>query len=395
MRQVYIKGVRESMQRLPTYLQPFITLLTGKALSEEKPLLTMRPILSFFTGTSLVAALALINIHLLNSGSLLGYCLLPISWVVVTGQLRKIQVVFAHHCVHRTYFHKNAIYNDFMLELLTVLAFVQNGKEYRRDHLGHHNREKFTTQGDADAHILYTLGFRPRMSRPALWRKLFFVIFTPYMHVLFLTSRVRSNIFNRKGSWRWVSLIWLTCILSAPLIVAKWWTVAAVVWVPMFILYNISALLQFITEHAWMLSIQAPQDDFSYAERCWGRFLGDPLPEQLTFRNGLVWCLRAVFIHAPVRFGCLVGDLPAHDWHHLCTLRNKDPSTWPTAIYSRQEMIDEECQFKMEDREIWGLYDMLDHVFGLLSRVPAEQPVLNHSNLEHSNLEPTLLSPSN
>ncbi len=381
MSHVYRKGIRESLKRFPPVFQPLITLFTGKPLPEEKPLMSMRPILSFFIGTSLVISLVIFNIHLLAESPYWGWAILPVIWVLCVGQLRKIQVVFAHHCVHRTYFHKNARYNDFMLEFLTILAFVQNGKEYRRDHLGHHNRDNFTTLEDSDANTLYSFGFKPGLSRPALWRNLFLIIFSPKLHFTFLKMRVTSNVINRTGSWRWASILWLGLLLSLPLMVSVWWTVIVVLWVPMFLIYNISALLQFITEHAWMLSEESPDNDHDYADRCWGRFLGDPAPEQGTFFNWLIWGLRALFIHAPIRFGCLVGDLPAHDWHHLCTLRNKDPSTWPTAIYSRQEMIDGGCQFKMEDREIWGLYDMLDHVFALLSDVPANEISVDDADL--------------
>jgi hypothetical protein len=308
---------------------------------------------------------------LLIISSIYGWILLPFSWVLCTGQLRKIQVVFAHHCVHRTYFHNNAKYNDFMLELLTLLAFVQNGREYRIDHLGHHNRQYFTTKDDADAALLYSLGFLPGLSREKLWKKLFFIIFTPKLHYIFIKSRFMSNIVNRPFKWRVASSLWLLFLLFGTTILVKWWVVVLVLWVPMFILYNISALLQFITEHAWMITDDSPKGDLAYAERCWGRFFGEKMPtnddrKQFLILRWSVWLLKMLVIHAPIRFACFVGDLPAHDWHHLCTLKDKDPSSWPTAIFSRQEMIDQGCTLMMEKRELWGLKSMLDHVFLLL-----------------------------
>lgn len=369
MNRDYQVGVRESMGQLPIFLQPFITLFTGKPLTGEKPLISMRPFLSFLLSSTALVALIVWNVNLIEDSSIWGYVLLPFSWIFCTGQLRKIQVVYAHHCVHRTYFHRNATYNDFMLEFLTVLAFVQNGKDYRRDHLGHHNRENFTTRADSDANFLYFLGFLPGLDRAVLWRRLFRVIFSPKLHLTFIKFRLVSNVIGRRGYWRFASVCWLLVILALPFTTHNGWSFVVVLWLPMFIFYNVSALLQFITEHAWMLSEEAPKNDSGYADRCWGRFLGDPIPPSSSLLSWMLWTTRLLLIHAPVRYGCLVGDLPAHDWHHLCTLKNKDPTTWPTAIFSRQEMIDGGCNLKMENRELWGMYHMLNHVFTLLSLV--------------------------
>lgn len=364
-------GIRESMTSLPGWLQPFITLITGKPLPNERPRLSPPPLVNFVLTMLVLTGMMAVNLYLLAHAIMWGWLALPFTWVICTGLLRKIQVVFAHHCVHRHFIHKNPAANELMLNILTTITLVQNGKEYRQDHLGHHSRVIFTTKEDADAALLFKLGFIPGEKKSVLWKKLFVVLFSPRLHWTFLSSRIRSNFIKRPPTWRLISISWAVSITVGLSMITTWWHVALVVWLPLFILYNASALIQFITEHAWMVTEKSPQGLNTYAERCWGRFFGDPCPDAEA--HGLSgiglwvkWFAKMIFIHAPIRFGCFVGDLPAHDWHHLCSFKQNDPATWPVAIFSRQSMIDRGIGLGMEVRELWGLSSMLNHVFTLL-----------------------------
>lgn len=364
------------MAGFPAWMQPGITLLTGKSLPGEKPSLSLSPAANLMLSIAAMISLMTINIYLFAHSVTSGLVMLPITWIFCTGLLRKIQVVFAHHCVHRTFFVGNPVANDIMLELLTTLTLVQNGVEYRRDHLGHHNRELFTTKDDADAALLYKLGFLPGLKKSALWKRLFLVLFSPQLHWIFLKSRFQSNFVNRSLPGRIVAISWAVAITIGLSLLVPWWQLALVIWLPLFVLYNASALIQFITEHAWMLSAKAPAGIEAYADRCWGRFFGDPCPINVRGVKAIYqwahWLVKMVFVHVPVRFACFVGDLPAHDWHHLCTIKNLEPASWPRALYSRQNMIDSGVGLGMEQRELWGLKSMLDHVFSLLESVDEE-----------------------
>jgi len=367
----YREGIRESMSCLPVWMQPLITMITGKPLPFEKPVFTNSPRNSFFITLFLISGMMILNVFLLSNTVIYGFVLLPVTWIICTGQIRKIQVVYAHHCVHRTFFKNKPKINDFMLEVLTIIVLVQNGDEYRRDHLGHHSRELFTTKNDSDAALLFELGFLPSLKANTLWKKLFVVMFSPKFHWFFLKSRFYSNLINRPLGWRLLAIVWALTISIGLAMTFVWWHIALVVWLPIFIFYNASALLQFITEHAWMISDKSPKSLDSYADRCWGRFFGDACPA-IELRGvdaaiqWSIWSCRMLFVHAPIRFGCFVGDLPAHDWHHLCTFKDYDPASWPVALYSRQLMIDSGHGLGMESRELWGLHSMLNHAFNLL-----------------------------
>ena len=133
--------------------------------------------------------------------------------------------------------------------------------------------------------------------------------------------------------------------------------------------------MQFLTEHLWLLSEMAPTNKDAYAERCVGRFCGEPVPGATGKAASVVawagWWLRTLFVHLPTRLGIIVGDLPAHDWHHLCGFVKQHPSEWPSAIYARQRAIDSGEAAGMERRELWGLAAMTRHVLSAMSQAPS------------------------
>ncbi len=368
----YRTQVRESMAVLPRWMQPWLTRLTGKALPGEAGR-ALHPVQSLALSLALLLGLAAGNLLLLSGGGMAGFAMLPLTWLVITGLMRKMQVVYGHHCVHRVFVRGHPAGNEFLLRALTTFLLVQNGAEYRRDHLGHHNRSLFTTVRDADAAFLHRLGFQPGTRRGVLWRRLLLgTLLSPRFHGLFLAARLGSCLMRQPPAWRLAAAAWTGLLTAGLAALAGWWQAALVVWVPMFFLYHHSALLQFLTEHAWLVSGEAPRSVDAYAERCWGRFLGDPCPAPGRHR-GLAWLgawtrwwLRLLLLHAPVRVACLVGDLPAHDWHHLCGFIGDDTAAWPGAIHARQAAIDRGRSLRMEQRELWGLRSMLDHVFLLL-----------------------------
>ncbi len=364
-------GVRESMTVLPACLQPLLTYITGKPLADERPSFAPAPMPNFVMSLAALLGLMAGNLYLLAQASIFGFLILPLTWVICTGLLRKMQVVFGHHSVHRTFIPSNPAANELMLNILVTIPLAQNSEEYRHDHFGHHSRALFTTLKDADAAFLHTLGFAPGASKAALWHTLFKVLVLPRLHWLFLLARMRSNFITRPPLWRLLAAAWLGFLTVGLCLLTAWWHVALVVWLPFFIFYHISALLQFLTEHAWMISRDAPESTEAYAERCWGRFLGAPCPPRadgarLQLLPWIQWWAGMILVHAPMRLGCLVGDLPAHDWHHLCGFLRQAPALWPTAIFARQSAIDGGNSMGMERRELWGMHSMLEHVFSAL-----------------------------
>ncbi|WP_256731156.1 fatty acid desaturase [Ralstonia pickettii] len=358
------------MNRFPILLQPFLTWLTGKPLDDsEKPYSI--PKTADIAMTPLIGALSIQLLALLSeSNTPVAWPLIFLLWIVLVGVLRKLQVTHLHHAIHNRLFCSAAL-NKFYTKLIPSIIFVQNGSEYKKEHLAHHNADIFTTKQDADAAFLAQLGFIPGRTRKELWQTLWITVLSPAFHALFLQARLRSTLI--RGKSQELTLAWVMVGLHfafAALLGLKAYLIA--VFIPMTVLYHISALLQFLTEHAWDVTGSAPSDWDAYAARCWGRFCGERYPE--SSGGGLIrttrymiqvaiWSARMLVIHAPVRLGCLVSDLPAHDWHHLAHLAGQNSRDWPRSLYLRQAAIECGDRPGFAGRELWGISNMIEHQF--------------------------------
>lgn len=380
----YAQGVRESMSVLPHWMQPMLSSLTGKPLKGEAAQVldpkTSLMLACVWLLLCLGVPALMLSTPLTNGWAWATAFGLPLCWLGAAGQMRKLQVVVGHHCVHRVFLRGAPRLNDGLLECVSTLILVQSAREYRRDHLGHHSRTLFTTREDADAAFLLSLGFRPGLPVSAAWRLLGTTLISPRFHLLFLSARLRSALGPQRAmAWRAATSLWMVVLLVAlPALIGTVPSLLAI-WIPLIGVYQGSALLQFLTEHAWLRSEQPPQGKVDYAQRCWGRFLGERCPEpglpplkQLFAWSR--WWTRMALVHAPVRMSCLVGDLPAHDWHHLCGFLGGDPARWTCALHDRQNAIDAVTAHplarQMGRQELWGLSSMLDHVFHLLATAP-------------------------
>jgi hypothetical protein len=338
---------------------------------------------------------AVYGVFLLNPW--LGVAAAYFGAVYQTGLFRRFQVEYGHHASHATFVRGDRARNRFIHELCTTLALCQNGHEYRKDHLEHHDRQVFTTMEDADAIFLHRFGFRPGRSRRALWWTLAWTVVSPRFHACFGWARIKSTFLTREH-WRWglASVAWLAVLAGAVMVLPLWIALLTIV-LPITLFYQASALVQFLTEHAWMVTERAPREPQAYADRCWGRFFGDPLPESrgsvaARLRAWTVWLARLVFLHYPARYAIVVGDMPAHDWHHLCPVLQVSSHTWPTGIYERQKAVDSGDVLGMGTRELWGMDSMLAHIFAILESSPARDR-LRHEHREEAPWEAADLVP--
>ena len=289
-----------------------------------------------------------------------------VGLVILVGRLRAQQVVFGHHAVHGTLSRRWPWLNAIARHATTAIPLAQNPVEYKRDHFGHHRVRVFTTAEDSDAAFLQKLGFLPGMSRRALYAKLWATVFSPRFHATLLASRVRSALQSASWTHRAFVLIWLSA-LAVVAVVVPWWVFVAGVVLPMAPMYHVSALLQFVTEHRWLVSRSGPKGRQEYADRCAGRFALLPPPEyRLRGAKKVLawsWWTTRMLPEVLVRLGVWVGDLPAHDHHHLAGPLGHDPHDWDEAIYERQRAIDEGDEHGLAQRELYGLKAALDWVF--------------------------------
>lgn len=368
-------GTRESMRPIPDFVQPLLTWITGKPLQASD----MRIIVPRWLDVVATPILAVVIVWGLVQLSKVDtpFAWLPIValWLVLVGLFRKIQVTHLHHAIHNRLFDRPAL-NKAYAKFIPALLFVQNGVEYRKEHLEHHNANFFTTQDDADASFLAKLGFLPGRTKGELWMNLWMTVLSPVFHLLFAQARLKSTFLRAQPAAIAVALL-AAAGYAALILVVGWKAFLIAVALPLFPIYHVSALLQFLTEHAWNVAAGPVKDWAHYAKRCWGRFCGERFPERgrgvsgsLRFVfNTAIWTFRMTFLHLPVRVSCLVSDLPAHDWHHLAHLAGQNSRDWQRSLYLRQEAIANGDRAGFGERELWGMPSMIEHQFGWLESI--------------------------
>ncbi|WP_128921266.1 fatty acid desaturase [Bradyrhizobium nanningense] len=347
---------------------------TGKPKPNQKPLLDLGAPTWWALSTSALLGATAVNAILLTESCNWGVwalAIIPVSamlTVITTGRLRVQQVSFGHHAVHGSVF-KSSKLNRIAAHVTTTLSFSQNPDDYREDHvIGHHQRGTFTTEKDPDAALLLALGFRRGMTRRQAKRHLVKTLLSPKSHYMIGSARIRSALNTANWPHRALVLGWLAT-LAAVATAIPWWAFLIAVALPLGPLYHMSALLQFLTEHRWLITKDGPgKDRDAYVNRCAGRFSGETRPSSEMEGLPLIvawigWSIRALLIHAPWRLGVIVGDLPAHDWHHVVGLLKHHAHDWDEAIFERQRAVDEGDVLRLAERELWGPGEAINWVF--------------------------------
>jgi hypothetical protein len=163
------------------------------------------------------------------------------------------------------------------------------------------------------------------------------------------------------GTMRRIFSVAWVCVLAAYSYSIGFLGFMVVIFIPMFILYNFSALINFMTEHSWMNEQGMVQSKPQYASKCWGRFCGQRYPARSGVFHKVLWWMVMLGYHLPVRLFALIGDVTVHDVHHLYNYPAQREN-WVYDIYRRQELIKSDTR-GMAQREVWGLHNAIDSVF--------------------------------
>ncbi len=349
-------------------VQYFLSILTGKALPKQQPLFKSN------AATQLLSSVAFLSFGVVGSFIVVNYFpiylifLLSVTWLFAVAGARKLQAEIQHQIVHFRYSGNERV-DRIISDILTTVLVIQDFVAYKRDHQNHHSTELATAK-DPDASFLYFLGFKPGMSKSDLWKQLFVTLFTPKFYLIFLGFRLKANFVNAPKYRVLLSVIWLTVLTIFAITFGI--TNLVLVWViPIFVLYSISALLQFGTEHFWHLVKHENETKKAHlAKLTVGRFFGEVYPRNGSNFAKTAWLFRMVFYHGIARLFVCPGTLVCHDTHH------RMPGTWDWAnmIFVRQNDIDSGCKGWEDYNETWGLFNMIDGIFEhLASLSPIEE----------------------
>jgi fatty acid desaturase len=240
--------IRESMERLPKWIQGFLTWLTTRPLPNQKYVNHS----SYYQVTtallSLVSGLALSMLALQKTGAY--ELLLFISLLLTVSGMRKLQVVIYHHCSHGTVF-KSKWANLLLGEVISIVLMVKEFRTYKKDHMAHHNANKLLTYEDETAQDIGEIGILPGVPKDILWQRLLLSFISPFAHVRWILVRIKncllsiSPLHNVIAISYWGALFFLINHFQL-------WEKFFIVWLfPLTILYHTSRMLRLVAEHRW------------------------------------------------------------------------------------------------------------------------------------------------
>lgn len=384
----YGKGVREDMAaRLPVpgwLLDRF----TGKYLLVPGQQVEMNSPLRLFLQDQLKLGLA-------TATSVLAFTHLPFAPALMVGAamlllqegtLRKNQTLYGHEASHENFFPRGhwlrdtkvriagLSLNDFIGELATAISLVQNEEDYGEAHDRHHDPKTFTTLGDDDARDVLNAGFAPGQPVESYWRRYWLNWVSPRFHGNQLMARFRSNFVTARPARKIMAALSMLGLGSLAFVMPLHAWIFAIL-LPWTWGYHMAGLTQVLNRHAWMQSTEGAGSTEDYAARNWGRFSGVPLPREGLRGTAFVkawtaWVLEVMFIELPVRTASWSEDLQAHDYHHLEWFGPEEfVDDWTSMAARRQSAIDRGMDpFRMQDRELWGWRNAMNHAFEKLSK---------------------------
>lgn len=369
---------RETMRSLPRVLQPFLTWVTGVPLSGAAPRVRWRPGLAAAAGVAQTAAGIAVGALGLWAGGVVMPLLVILSWPVIAGGMRRLDVVVVHQTLHNM-FAPSISGNRVMCEIITTLQWRPPYDGNRKEHLLHHAYP--CSMRDGDTEYLMSTGARPGMTRQEFRRYLVKAVFSPRHHWSFFRSRVKANFFSRMPTYRRVMALVYLAATVAFLTLSGLWLAWLLLWfVPVTFFFQNQTFLYTLSEHRWWLFENAER--LTKAQRdqlTFGRFCGGPMPARAVTGGGArhalavtAWWARMVLVYAPYRMCILVGDTVQHDLHHI-----RPQCDWANSSWERNE----ELAGARADRyfEVWG---------GLLSHVYAGNSVLDSTARQSVPLTP-------
>jgi len=352
---------RITMARLPGFMQPFLTWMTGMPLPDEEPLIFWTPnklIILTLLKISIGIAIGVVG---LSKPLWLAIPIILVSWMMVTGGMRMFYVVIEHSCTHNNC-GSTPLINRIIGETISILLWTTTYDGFQKGHQVHHNSTRKAE--DPDAQFLVTTGFVPDLSAQDFWRLFFAKLVSPLFHFRYLVERMKSNLYSGKVRGL-LSLIFTLLLLTFVSMSDIWWEWIILWLVPSTVLFQMSSLVNYISEHRW------PESESDYqltrSQLSYGRFCGERVPSEQPWsfsclKQWVVWWLRLILVHVPYRTAVLVGDLPQHDLHH-----RRAGSDWSNAAYVRRDDIHRKSNGEYwEYTNEWGT--MADHLSASISQ---------------------------
>ena len=361
--------------RLPRFMQPFLTWLMGYPYPGQKPSFPLKhwTLAVGFWGSVCVLGIAS-TFCLLNVA---GFALvaLPVSMLLTVSGARALQVHICHQGIHKN-LSGNPRIDRIVVEVISTVIVVQNFDGYEHDHDGIHHPRLASDEDPDLKFILGVMNLKPWLTKQANRKRFFKALISPKIHALFLAGRLRANFVTSPLYRRLMSLGWLLLVVAAVLASGMWLEFIVGCVLPMTGLYAMSAMAQFYTEHFWVEKRKAGQSAKQhFTSLLVNRHLGDPLPPSdapaiYWFALWIMWWARLFLYHLPIRLGVLPANLPVHGGHHLWPL----DKGWTNSVFTFRRLAEETGTTPREIAGSFGfVLDTMLEAFSESSPPPADQ----------------------
>jgi hypothetical protein len=305
----------------------------------------------------------------------LAWCAIPITWLMVVHGARTLQVYICHQGIHGV-LSGSAVTDRIVVDTISTAILVQGYDGYKGDHHGIHHPH-LASDADVDRQfIANVMRIRPGADTAENKRRFIRALVSPRVHAVFFLARLRANLIKCPLYRRLAAIAWISTVAISVAATHTWLPFIVGCLFPLTVLYHISAMCQFVTEHFWTRCRQPGQSAKDhYLSMLVNRHLGDPLPKlnlsgaRFVFAWA-VWWARLFFYHLPVRLGILVGDLPLHGSHHVWPLERQ----WTNHIFSFHARSQASPASPIE--QVGGYEQMLD---ALLQSFAEMKPIADSS----------------
>lgn len=355
----------ELASRLPNWTQPIITWISGLPAPGAiyRPKSTKLPVVDALARMTVGAGMSVVGLQAFAVMPMLAVLLLVAGAILTVSGLGIVQVVVFHYCAHDGVFGNRARNLSIGRAISIIFAF-KYFDHYRREHIQHHRAQKLITEEDEFASfVVRVCGMLPGMGHGALWTRLCLILVSPAFHWKFLQLRVKGNFptENKGHAARFVAF-WL--VLLGLVAISGFWVEFLVAWfLPLTLLLQAATVFRILCEHRFPdARLLAVRGKALIAEATTGVFAvrRAPTAESDAARRVLawsIWWLDLLTVQLFARLVVLVGDAPAHDFHH----RRPGAKNWPDALHARDEDKRSGSKgYPSNYIDVWGLGAAID-----------------------------------